>query len=211
MPKVLIIDYEPRGIKQLSDPLENAGYEIIVANDGIVGLEVFKKEKPDLVLIEAMLPRRHGFEVCGEMKRTEHGQVTPVVVVTSVYKGRKYRSQAVHQHGADEYLEKPIAPETLTKTVEGLLPDRPRAAPSPVAPAPMAAPVAPAPEAVTATQVAAPVATPVATPVASPVATPVATPVARPKPATAAASDATEAEIVEHLNEILGDPTGGTG
>jgi len=204
MPKILIIDYEPRGIKQLSDPLKNAGHEILVAKDGIVGLEVFKKEKPDLVLIEAMLPRRHGFEVCGEMKRTEHGRNTPVVVVTSVYKGRKYRSQAIHQHGADEYLEKPIEPATLTKTVERLLPERLRAA-TPVAPAPVAVPVATAPEVAVAPHVAAPVATPV---VAAPKAAPV--PVTR-RGGSAAATDATEAEIVEHLNEILGDPTGGSG
>lgn len=208
MPKILIIDYEPRCIKQLSDPLEAAGHEILVAKDGIVGLEVFKKEKPDLVLIEAMLPRRHGFEVCGEMKRTEHGRNTPVVVVTSVYKGRKYRSQAIHQHGADEYLEKPIAPATLTKTVEGLLPDRARAAPTPVAPAPVAMPVAVVPEVAAAVQV--------ATGVTTQVAAPVATPGVGPAPATrargsVAATDATEAEIVEHLNEILGDPTGGSG
>jgi DNA-binding response OmpR family regulator len=208
MPKILIIDYEPRSIKQLSDPLEDAGHEILVAKDGIVGLEVFKKEEPDLVLIEAMLPRRHGFEVCGEMKQTEHGRKTPVVVVTSVYKGRKYRSQAIHQHGADEYLEKPIAPATLTKTVEGLLPDRPCAAPTPATPAPAAALVATLPEVAAAPQVAAPVARPVARPVATPKDAPVP---ATPASGSVAATDATEAEIVEHLNEILGDPTGGSG
>ena len=117
MPRILIIDYEPRSIKQLSDPLHALGHEVLVAKDGVVGLDVFKKEEPDLVLIEAMLPKRHGFEVCGEMKRTEHGRRTPVVIVTSVYKGRKYRSQALHQHGADEYLEKPIPPDRLTETV----------------------------------------------------------------------------------------------
>ena len=200
MPKILIIDYEPRGIKQLSDPLEHAGHEIIVAKDGIVGLELFNKEKPDLVLIEAMLPRRHGFEVCGEMKQTEHGRKTPVVVVTSVYKGRKYRTQAIHQHGADEYLEKPIPPETLTKIVTGLLPDRPCVAPTPVAAAPATVPVQTAPAMAAVSQVATTVATPKTTPL----------PATRAN-GTAAATDATEAEIVEHLNGILGDPTGGPG
>ena len=119
--KVLIIDYEPRGIKQLSDPLESAGYDIRVAKDGIAGIKAFDAEKPDLVLIEAMLPKRHGFEVCQELKRTDHGRRTPVVIVTSVYKGRKYRTQAFHQYGCDEYLEKPVALELLLETVERLL------------------------------------------------------------------------------------------
>jgi DNA-binding response OmpR family regulator len=119
--KILIIDYEPRGIKQLEDPLTEAGFEVLVAKDGIVGVEVFHDQRPDLVLIEAMLPKRHGFEVCGELKKTPHGQRTPVVIVTSVYKGRKYRSQAKHQHHCDEYLEKPISPELLLDVVRRLL------------------------------------------------------------------------------------------
>ena len=64
------------------------------------------------------------------MKGTEHGRRTPVIVVSSVYKGRKYRSQAIHHHGADEYLEKPVTPEKLLETVDRLLDGR---APQPVA------------------------------------------------------------------------------
>ena len=120
--KILIIDYEPRGIKQMYEPLKNAGYEILLAKDGVTGFQVFLKEHPDLVLIEAMLPKRHGFEVCLDMKSSEHGN-TPVVIVTSVYKGRKYRNQAIHQYKCDEYLEKPLAPEKLLETVDRLLPD----------------------------------------------------------------------------------------
>ena len=90
--KALIIDYEPRGIKQLSDPLEAEGFQIVMAKDGIAGIETFKREQPDIVLIEAMIPKRHGFEVCQEIKKTEAGRDTPVIVVSSVYKGRKYRS-----------------------------------------------------------------------------------------------------------------------
>jgi DNA-binding response OmpR family regulator len=139
--KILIIDYEPRGIKQLSDPLAEAGFEVRVAKDGIAGIEAFKAEKPDLVLIEAMLPKRHGFEVCQELKRSDQGRRTPVVIVTSVYKGRKYRSQAFHQYGCDEYLEKPVAPEKLLEVVERLLP--PADGPTAMGEAPAASPVAP--------------------------------------------------------------------
>ena len=74
------------------------------------------------LLIEAMLPKRHGFDVCLDMKRSEHGS-TPVVIVTSVYKGRKYRTQAIHQYKCDEYLEKPLAAEKLLETIDLMLPD----------------------------------------------------------------------------------------
>lgn len=190
--KLLIIDYDPRGIKQLSDPLESAGYEIRVAKDGVAGIEKFHEEKPDLVLVEAMLPKRHGFEVCQEIKQTKHGRDTPVVVVTSVYKGRKYRSQAIHQHGADEYLEKPIAAEKLMETVERLLEGR--APQTVVAAAAAAEPPAPGVQAPT------PPAPPAATTAASPSA---------PPASTVPPADSAEAEIVERLNQILGDPAGG--
>jgi DNA-binding response OmpR family regulator len=73
-----------------------------------------------------MLPKRHGFEVCQELKRTVQGQDTPIVIVTSVYKGRKYRTQAIHQHGCDEYLEKPVAVDLLLSTVDRLLSGKPQ-------------------------------------------------------------------------------------
>jgi DNA-binding response OmpR family regulator len=128
--KILIIDYEPRGIKQMSDPLTEAGYEVLVAKDGLQGITAFETEKPDLVLIEAMLPKRHGFEVCQELKQTPQGRDTPIVVVTGVYKGRKYRTQAIHQHGAADYLEKPVPAELLLSTVDRLLSGKPQAVPA---------------------------------------------------------------------------------
>jgi hypothetical protein len=70
-----------------------------------------------MVLVEAMIPKKHGFEVCQELKRTPHGRQTPVIITTGVYKGRKYRTQALHIYGCDEYIEKPIAPEQLLALV----------------------------------------------------------------------------------------------
>ena len=139
--KILIIDYEPRGIKQMYEPLHKAGYEVLLAKDGIAGLEVFQKEKPDLVLIEAMFPKRHGFEVCLEMKSSERGN-TPVIVVTSVYTGRKHRTQAIHQYKCDEYLEKPLAADKVLEAVDRLLRDA--GTPVHAAPAQEAVPVSPA-------------------------------------------------------------------
>lgn len=203
--RVLIIDYEPRSIKQLHDPLERAGYEVLIAKDGIRGIEVFKEEKPDLALIEAMLPKRHGFEVCQELKQTDHGRHTPVVIVTSVYKGRKYRSQAIHHHGCDEYLEKPISPEELLGTVERLLgsggPGRAAdgetvAAAARVAetvPATRTAPAQPRESGAAAADPAPRSETPKSTPI-----------VTNP-------NDPAESEIVERLNDIFGDNGGSVG
>jgi len=114
---ILLVDYEPRSVEQLRAVLEQAGYRVDVAKDGVAGAERFHSLKPDLALLEAMLPKKHGFELCQELKRTPHGRMTPIVIITGVYKGRKYRAQAMHQYGCDAFLEKPITAEQLLETL----------------------------------------------------------------------------------------------
>lgn len=186
--RILIADYEPRGIQQLREPLESAGYTVEVAKDGLKAIEVFNSLKPDLTLIEAMLPKKHGFEVCEELKKTQHGSMTPIVIVTSVYKGRKYRTQALHHYGCDEYLEKPIASDKLLATVKRLIGDESSSAPAAGATSPT-----PAPEAT-------------ATPPAKPApAARTAPPAPDPRPKSRSAGDDPDAEIeiMERLDEIL--------
>ena len=93
---ILIIDYEPRSIERLCKPLELAGYAVEVAKDGKAGILKFHEIEPAAVIIEAMLPKRHGFEVCQELKQTPHGNRCPIMIATSVYRGRRYRHQAMH-------------------------------------------------------------------------------------------------------------------
>ncbi len=133
--KILLLDYEPRSLERLVAPLERAGYEVHVAKDGLTGIEAFHRLEPALTLIEAMLPKKHGFDVCQELKNTPHGRLTPIVIITSVYKGRKYRTQALHHYGCDEYLEKPIDEDKLLETVEQLLVSAVGSATPPEAPA----------------------------------------------------------------------------
>jgi TonB family protein len=135
---ILLIDYEPRSIERFREPLIAAGYTIEIATDGVSGIEAFHRLNPDMVLVEAMIPKKHGFEVCQELKRTPHGRRTPVLITTGVYKGRKYRTQALHIYGCDEYIEKPIAPEQLLKVVGRFLGPS-ASAPPPKATEPVAA------------------------------------------------------------------------
>lgn len=118
---ILLIDYDPRSIESLRTPLVSAGYRVEVAKDGIAGSRRFAELLPDLTLVEAMIPKKHGFEVCQELKSSEHGKNSPVVIITGVYKGRKYRHQARHQYGCDEFLEKPISPTDLLAVVHRFL------------------------------------------------------------------------------------------
>ena len=121
--KVLIADYEPRSIKKTQEILlNNFDCETEVAQNGIVALERFNQTKPDLVLLEAMIPKKHGFEVCLEMKNSSHGKNIPVVITTHVYKGVKYRNQALHIYKCDDYIEKPCTDEFITETIRKFIP-----------------------------------------------------------------------------------------
>ena len=119
--KILVIDYEPRSIERLLVPLRNEGYEVEVARNGVEGIEAFDRISPDLTLVEAMLPKIHGFDVCKELKKSPHGKKSSVVILSSVYRGHRYRMQARFQYDADGYLEKPISDSDLLTAVSSFL------------------------------------------------------------------------------------------
>ena len=106
--KILIVHYDPRSLERHRKTLEENGFEVHEARDGAAALSSLVEHEPDLVLIEAMLPKISGFEVCCDLKKTRRGKQTPIVVMTTVYKGRKYRNDAIHTYGADDYLELPL-------------------------------------------------------------------------------------------------------
>jgi CheY-like chemotaxis protein len=122
LPKVLIVDYEPRSLKSLRDLFTQSGYAVEIARDGLLALTMFKEHQPDIVLLEAMIPKKHGFEVCQEIKKSPEGKETPVIILTAAYKGRKHRSQAMHVHGCDEFIEKPCSPESILEIVKRFVP-----------------------------------------------------------------------------------------
>ena len=125
---ILLIDYDPDSAERLRRPLARAGYRVEIATDGLAGISRFDELSPDLTLIEAMIPKKHGFEVCKELKQTPHGQRSAVWILTSVYKGRKYRTQAFFHYKCDEYLEKPIREDELLESVNGYFEERARRA-----------------------------------------------------------------------------------
>src|SRR5437660_979718 len=111
--KVLIVDYEPKRITEVANHLAGLPLEVISARDGLAALEVFQQQHPDLVILCAMLPKKHGFQVCQEIKQDAKGAVTPVIIHSSVYKGSKHRHEAINTYGASEYLEYPFTREAL--------------------------------------------------------------------------------------------------
>jgi DNA-binding response OmpR family regulator len=120
MKKILVIDYDQGALASLQGVLIKEGYQVVTAGDGQAGWEKFNKESPDLVLLEAMLPKVHGFELCQRITSERNAQ-TPVFIMTGVYKDRVYRTEALRTYGAAEYFEKPLKMAELLTSVEAVL------------------------------------------------------------------------------------------
>jgi DNA-binding response OmpR family regulator len=118
--KILIVDYELSSLDSLSRILKNLKVQVIQATDGAQAYELFKEEKPDLVILEAILPKLHGFDLTKKIVQDSTGAV-PVIILTGLYKGPQYKHEAMANLGAAEYLEKPVNPEVLLEIVNRLL------------------------------------------------------------------------------------------
>jgi TonB family protein len=141
MKKILIIDYDQSSLSGLQNIFAQEGYQVVTAADGQSGWDKYNKETPDLVLMEAMLPKVHGFELCQRITSERNSQAT-VFIMTGVYKDRVYRTEALRTYGASEYFEKPLKMDELMASVQAVLgkPER-RAEPArPAKPEPVPVP-----------------------------------------------------------------------
>ena len=139
--KILVIDYDQSSLSTLQGILAKEGYQIVTAADGQAGWDKYNKESPDLVLMEAMLPKVHGFELCQRITSERNSQAT-VFIMTGVYKDRVYRTEALRTYGASEYFEKPLKMAELLASIEAVL-GKPE--PRPAETQPAAAPAPPRP------------------------------------------------------------------
>lgn len=120
--KILIVDYDAKSLENLADLFSALKLEIITATDGQEAYEKFKSEEPNLVLLEAMLPKIHGFDLTQKISKETKGRI-PIVIVTGLYKGTQYKNEAIRSFGAADYFEKPFDKEELVKSVLNLLHD----------------------------------------------------------------------------------------
>lgn len=120
---MLIVDYDTKSIESLSKLFEAYEIEVMTAMDGVDAYEKFKADEPDLVLLEAMLPRLHGFDLAQKIYQDTRGRV-PVIIVTAVYKGQQYRNEALRTFGVSDYFEKPYDQDKLVNRVLSLIGER---------------------------------------------------------------------------------------
>lgn len=117
--RILIIEDYPHIVEVLKMRLEAAGYEVLVAYDGFKGLQLAQRERPDLIILDIMLPKMDGYKVCRFLKLNERYRNIPIFVLTS--RTAKADQELSHHVGADEYFPKPYDPAELMKKIRQYL------------------------------------------------------------------------------------------
>jgi putative two-component system response regulator len=118
-PVVLVVDDHPLNLELIEGCLADVDCRVITATDGIEALELVKKDRPDLVLLDVMMPRMDGYEVCQRLKDSPEGKLLPVVMVTALGQiADRVRGLEV---GADDFIVKPIERVELVARVRSLL------------------------------------------------------------------------------------------
>jgi DNA-binding response OmpR family regulator len=118
--KILLVDYDQRALDGLAALFEPVGFAVTTAMDGLSAWEKYQVERPDLVVLEAILPRLHGFDLTKRIVQDSGGGV-PVIIITGLYRGPQYRHEALTAFGAAEYMEKPVDEARLLQVVQDLL------------------------------------------------------------------------------------------
>jgi len=123
--KILVVDDDPDILEALTITLEAQGYQVVTAKDGIDGLAALKAGKPDLMILDLLMPKMDGFAVCKELRdpRWSKFKGIPILILTSVREEasrRRYELETGLELDVDDYIEKPISPEVLLKRVDKL-------------------------------------------------------------------------------------------
>jgi DNA-binding response OmpR family regulator len=129
MAKILVVDDDPDVLEAVSIVLESQSYEVVTARDGIEGLATLKAEKPNLMILDLLMPKMDGFAVCKELQDPRWSKYSdiPILILTSVREEasrRRYELETGLELNVDDYVEKPISPDILLERVGKLIKKR---------------------------------------------------------------------------------------
>jgi DNA-binding response OmpR family regulator len=124
--KILVVDDDPDMREALQMILESVGYSVVMAEDGEKCLSKLKEEQPDLLILDLLMPRMDGFEVCKALKDPRYAKYArvPIIILSSVQEGvsqRRYELETGVQLDVDDYVEKPIESGVLLERVGRIL------------------------------------------------------------------------------------------
>ena len=124
--KILVVDDDPEIREAISLILEANGYKVVTAQDGIEGLNKLKEDKPDLMILDLLMPRLDGFGVCKELKDPRWAKYSriPIIILSSIREDaskRRYELETGVQLDVADYVEKPIEHTVLLERVGKVL------------------------------------------------------------------------------------------
>ncbi|MGH8728311.1 MAG: response regulator transcription factor [Burkholderiales bacterium] len=117
--KVLIVDDEPNIVTSLEFLMEANGFEVLIARNGEEALQAASIHRPDLILLDVMLPVKNGFEVCQKLRESADLSAIKILMLTA--KGRDIEIAKGKAVGADDYITKPFSTQELVERVRRLL------------------------------------------------------------------------------------------
>jgi DNA-binding response OmpR family regulator len=118
-PKVLVVDDSWTDLTLMASPLRESGFEVITAVDGDEAVEKVLQEHPQCVLLDVVLPKQNGFQVCRRLKQMEQSRHIPVILVSG--KNTDLDKRWGLQQGADMYITKPFSKEELVTSVRSVI------------------------------------------------------------------------------------------
>ena len=116
-----MIDHDPSGAERIQRPLTDAGYDVVVRSDAAGAMSTFEEVRPDLAVIEALLPEKSGPVLCQEIKDSPAGRATPVVLLLESDEDKQARARSLDLHGCDLLIERSIDEDELIELLEQLL------------------------------------------------------------------------------------------
>jgi len=115
VPTVLVVEDERKMRSRLVDQIRRMGVEPLEAATGFEAIRMAGNQKPQLILMDGLLPEMHGFEVSRMIRRLDSRYAPHIVLMTSIYKSVRYHNEAKLKYGVDEYVIKPLGDDILTR------------------------------------------------------------------------------------------------
>ena len=116
---VLVVDDEPNIVISIKFLMKQKGYEVRTASNGEEALQALNEKVPDLILLDVMMPKPDGYEVCQKIRATAKWKDIPVIMLTA--KGREVEREKGFAMGADDYITKPFSTQELVAKVQAIL------------------------------------------------------------------------------------------
>lgn len=122
--RILVVDDEDDIRRLLRRVLEDKGFDVVEATKGVEALQAVRSTPPDLILLDAMLPEVHGFDICRRIKGSQRYGHIPIIMVSAIYRGWRFAEDLKRSYGVEAFLEKPFKISAVLTAVEAALEGR---------------------------------------------------------------------------------------